>query len=153
MVYCTSFIDGRVLVDTCGDSKCSGKPCYNASCETCLGRERGLCILPRDVTQWLGSNTVPREDLKSLNICPLLPLLLFLYTYLSCSTNTLGVLLCSTRFTVLSGAGFLYLAVHWQGTIVYTFIYTYMAPVIYRVIFQLAFGVALVHRADVRKKI
>ena len=30
-----------------------------------------------------------------------------LYTYLSCSTNTEGVLLCSTRFIVLSGTGFL----------------------------------------------
>jgi len=43
-----------------------------------------------DVTQWLGSNTVPREDLNSLNIYPLLPLLFSLYTYLSCSIYTEG---------------------------------------------------------------
>ena len=105
-----------------------------------------------DVTQWLGSNKVSREDLNSLNIYPLLPLLFSLNTYLSCSTNTEGVLLCSTRFMVLSGTGFFYLAVNRQGTIAYNLpIYPHMPPIIYRVISQLAFGVALVHRSDLRK--
>ena len=79
-----------------------------------------------DATQWLGSNTVPREDLNSLNIYSLLPLLFSLYTYLSCSTNTEGVLLCSTRFIGLSGTGFLYLAMNRQGMIVYNLPYTHI---------------------------
>ena len=83
-----------------------------------------------------GSNTVPREDSNSLNIYHLTFLL---YTCLSCSTNTGGVLLCSTRFIVLSGTGFLCLAVNRQGTIVYNL--PSMPPVIYWVIFQLAVGV------------
>ena len=102
--------------------------------------------------QWLGSNTVPRENLNSLNMYPLVSLLFSLYTYLSCSTKTEGGLLCSAQFIVLSGTGFLYLAMIWQGTIVYNLpIYPYVPPVIYRVIFQLAFGVANVRRADLRK--
>ena len=53
---------------------------------------------------------------------------------------------------VFLGTGFIYLAVNLQGTIVYYLpIYPYMPPVIYNIIFQLAFGVALVHRADLRK--
>ena len=79
-----------------------------------------------DVTQWLGSNTVPREDLNSLNFHPLLPVLFSLYTYLSCSTNTGGVLLCSTQCIVLSGTGFLYLVVNRQGKIVYDLPYTHI---------------------------
>ena len=46
-----------------------------------------------DVTQWLGSNTVPREDFNRLNMYPLKPLLFSLYTYLSCKTHTKHVLL------------------------------------------------------------
>ena len=46
-----------------------------------------------DATQWLGSNSVPREDLNSLNLYPLLPLLFSLSTYLSCSTYTEGDLI------------------------------------------------------------
>ena len=58
---------------------------------------------------------------------------------MSCSTNTEGVLLCSTQFVVLSRTGSLYLAVNRQGTIVYNL--PPMPPVIYLVIFQLAFDV------------
>ena len=41
-----------------------------------------------------------------------------LYLIMSYSTNTKGVLFCSTRFMVYSGTGFLYQAVNRQGTIV-----------------------------------
>ena len=104
-------------------------------------------------TQWLGSNSVRREDLNSLNIYPHLPFISFVHLqYLSYSTNTEGVLLCSTRFIVLSGTGFLYLAVNRQGKIVYNL--PCIPPIIYRVIFQLAFVVGNfmnAHRVDLRK--
>ena len=75
-----------------------------------------------------------------------------MYTYLSCSTDTEGGLYCSTRFEVVSGTGFLYLAVNQQGTIVYNL--PYIPPVIYRVIFQLAAALECFehHLADVRKQ-
>ena len=92
--------------------------------------------------QWLGSNTLPNKDLNSLNIYPLSPLLLSLYTYWSCSTNIEEFLLCSTRSVVFSGTDFLHLAGNRQGTIYNLPIYPYMPPVIYRLIFQLAFSFA-----------
>ena len=80
-----------------------------------------------------------------------------LHTHLSCSGNTGGGLLCSTRFIVLPGTGCHCLAVNRQGTIIYNLPYMlpviFMPPVIYRVIFQQAAALELVehHGADVHK--
>ena len=65
--------------------------------------------------------------------------------------STEGVLSCSTQLIVFAGTGFLYLAVNWQGTVIYN--PPYMPPVIYRVIFQPAAALEFFehHLADMRK--
>jgi len=70
---------------------------------------------PGDATQWLRSNSVPKRRFEKFEPFSSFYLCFLLYLFMSCK----GVLVCSTRFMVCSGTGFVYLAVHRQGAIVY----------------------------------
>ena len=90
-----------------------GSMCISLRLCTRLKLKSKLKTLPKTSTQSISTKKrfEQFEPLSSVNLY-FIP-----YIFLSCSTNTKGVLCCSTRFIVYSGPGFLYLAVNRQGTI------------------------------------